>query len=131
MKPGLAVSVDAVVVLGVAAGACVLPDGAAGSSASAAPRNRMAAAVIMRDRFNMRFSRFEGSKFSRRKNASAARDVPSITPASGGREPQNDFKSRICAHNAVVQHIWRTAQSVARPSGCFLGVRNVNAAEKG
>src|SRR5437868_4832598 len=70
MKPGLAVSVAvvlgvAVVVLGVAAGACALGAGGVGVCASAGASNSTAAALIIRDRFSMRFSHFAGSTNSR------------------------------------------------------------------
>src|SRR5216684_2366695 len=57
MKPGLALSGAVMVALGAAAGACALGAGGVGVCASAGASNRKAAALIIRDRFSMMFSR--------------------------------------------------------------------------
>src|ERR1700680_233661 len=58
MKPGLTLSGAPVVTLGAAAGACAPGAGGVGVCANAGASNRKAAALIIRDRFSMTFSRF-------------------------------------------------------------------------
>src|SRR3989442_1523175 len=107
MKPGLALSGAVVAALGVAAGACALGAGGVGVCASAGASNRKAAALIIRDRFSMMFSRSCAIENSHSGKTSRRPAVFLASPT--GARGQNGFKSSIYGHNAVLQHDRRAA----------------------